>query len=72
MQEDRLALRAHQWRSLQWQASELDLLGQTHWFRWEDELRKFAVHKQWGSWQEQARMRDAWHVHLSESVKFSY
>ena len=45
-----------------WQAGELELPaslrahrpGRTRWFRWEDELRRYAAHQDWSSWQSMA------------------
>ena len=66
MTEDRLAGRALRWRDSEWWQHELELPvrfqtrrpHKTRWFRWEDELKRYAAHCGWASWQELARRRD--------------
>ena len=64
---DRLAFRALTWRDSEWQASEVADMplrlrirrpSRTHWFRFEDELRRYASKQHWSSWQAAAQERD--------------
>ena len=79
MEEDRLASRSLQWRDSVWWSQEKDLPVQlrtrrphrTKWFRWEDELKRYAVHCGWASWQEMARQGSVWHEHCSRFVQFT-
>ena len=67
MQGDRLARRAAEWRDSQWQGTELQLPSslrirrpaRTRWFRWEDELKRYAAYANWQSWQGVAQQRDS-------------
>ena len=65
----RLARRAVEWRDSAWQATEALLPSalrvrrptRSHWFRWEDELRRYATYKGWSSWQSVAKSEpDTW------------
>eukprot|EP00973_Karenia_brevis_P023804 3282007-Karenia_brevis.AAC.1 len=66
MNQNRLARRATVWRDSQWWLEELKHPShlrvtrqhRTHWFRWEEELKRFAAHKGWTSWQDIAQARD--------------
>lgn len=77
MEEDRLASRSLQWRDSVWWSQEKDLPVQlrtrrphrTKWFRWEDELKRYAVHCGWASWQEMTRQGSVWHEHCRRFVK---
>ena len=68
MSKDRLAHRSMQWRDSQWWRREAALPVQarkrrprkTHWFRWEDELRRYADHRGWTCWKTIAQQRDVW------------
>ena len=85
MNTDRLAFRALIWRDSRWQASENEVPtslrirrpNRTRWFRYEDELRRYATRQQWDSWQDVAQQRDAagsasrWLQHSSSFMKFS-
>ena len=70
MSEERLARRALQWRDSVWWSEELELPvkwrtqwpHRTRWFRWEDELMRYADHCGWMSWQEAASRRSGWQV----------
>ena len=76
MNEERLARRAAEWRDSRWQAAELDLPAslrirrpyKTHWFRWEDELRRYAASLNWESWQSKAQHRETWLRHMKAFV----
>ena len=78
MADDRLARRAVTWRDSQWQATEYALPAslrlrrpcRTRWFRWEDDLRKYAEHCSWQSWQSVAQNRSAWSDHANSFVQF--
>ena len=68
MERTRLARRAAEWRDSVWQAAETTDIPQhlrirrpwrTHWFRWEDDLRRFASTCGWTSWQAVAQQRCA-------------
>jgi len=80
MHSDRLARRALVWRDSEWQAAETkDFPGnirirrprRTRWFRWEDELRRFAVLCGNKPWQEMAKDRDSWLKHADNFIKFA-
>ena len=85
MDSDRLARRAAEWRDSRWQASELELPAslrirrpaRTRWFRWEDELRRYAAHQEWTSWQSMAQLRDSsgkaatWHEHMKGFIEYT-
>ena len=86
MTPDRLARRALVWRGSLWQAEEVANFPaslrirrpwRTQWFRWEDELRRFAQHFGYASWQEVAQRRDVagkaseWLAACNEFVRFS-
>ena len=67
MPSERLAKRGLEWRDSLWWASELSDMppklrlhrdGRQRLFRWEDELKRFAAHSGWSSWQEVAQTRD--------------
>ena len=77
MPVDRLARRAVEWRDSAWQATEVLLPAalrmkrptRTRWFRWEDELRRYATAKGWTSWQEVAENHeDSWINNLNGFV----
>ena len=84
MTSDRLARRALVWRDSLWQKEEVANFPassrtrrpwRTRWFRWEDELRNFAQHCGYASWQEIAQRRDVpaseWLAACNDFVKFS-
>jgi len=66
MDDRRLVKRVCTWRDSEWWATEMALPQRlqvhrphrTHWFRWEDELRRFSHCKGWPSWQNKAQERD--------------
>ena len=74
----RIARRAVEWRDSQWQAVEYlmpDQLrirrpGRTRWFRWEDDLHRYAKHCGLVSWQTEALDREAWQAHCDGFVSF--
>jgi hypothetical protein len=45
--------------------------GRTHWFRWEDELRRYAEHMSWQSWQSVAHNPEVWAEHSKLFVKYT-
>ena len=67
MDDRRLVKRASTWRDSEWWTTEKALPQRlqvhrphrTHWFRWEDELRRFALSKGWSSWQSKAQEKDS-------------
>lgn len=83
MAPGRLACRAVEWRDSRWQAIEYQLPeylrirrpGRKRWFRWEDDLVRYAAHKGWDSWQSAAQQRDSkaqaslWHSNCEEFCK---
>ena len=69
MDSNRLARRALTWRDSEWWASEFlekparERLRRphcTHWFRYEDELKRFALAQGWQSWQGRAKVTGTW------------
>ena len=78
MDASRLARRAVEWRDSEWQATEYKLPAslrirrpaRTRWFRWEDDLRRYAEHCSWQSWQTVAQSTDAWNGHAAPFVQF--
>ena len=80
----RLARRATEWRDNDWWKLESATYGhlrqkrphRTRWFRWDDDLTRFATHKGWSSWKDEAKKRDTegkarwWQSHVSEFVAF--
>ena len=68
MDEERLAGRALRWRDSEWWQHELELPvrfqtrrpHRTRWFRWEDELRRFAQQRNQKPWQDLAQERETW------------
>ena len=79
MSEDRLASRATFWRDSLWWKTEMQLPQslrirrpfRTHWFRWEDDLRRYADRQGWDSWQAVAQDRQQWKSASADFVKFS-
>ena len=79
MSADRVARRSTEWRDSTWQAAELNLPprlrlrrpGRTHWFRWEDELRRYAEHMRWQSWQSVAHNLEVWAEHSKLFAKYT-
>ena len=80
MDSNRLAHRAVAWRDSQWQATEYEVPAslrlhrpvRKRWFRWEDDLRKYAQHIGRQSWQSMAQNTAAWNAHALDFVKFSF
>ena len=85
MDPERLASRAVQWRDSEWWAAELEEVSaslrlrrphRTRWFRWEDDLRRFAKECLSGSWQSMAQKRNSqghaeeWKDHCKAFIKF--
>ena len=77
--DSRLAKQATEWRDSAWWARELETSTQAlrlhrprreRWFRWEDDLRKFAASNNWSSWQDTARKRNVWSSSCDSFVKF--
>ena len=69
MKDDRSARRGTTWRDSQWQTCEVrDIPAslrvrsplRTRWFRWEDELRRFAAKRFSMPWQDAATNREYW------------
>ena len=79
MSGDRLAHRSAIWRDSAWQTTEKDMPAKlrvrrphrTRWFRWEDDLRRFADQHVSGSWQEAAQDREAWLKHVSDFIRYA-
>ena len=86
MSSERIAARALKWRDSVWWANEMAnfpaqlrvrRLFRTHWFRWEDELKRFAVHCSWSSWQAVAQQRDSngkastWNDKCKQFIQFT-
>ena len=83
MSPERIACRAVVWRDSRWQAVEntwpaqmrVRRPGRKRWFRWEDELHKYASRQHWSSWQEVAQERDEkgqaarWLDHATDFIK---
>ena len=71
MSNEMLARRAVQWRDSVWWSQELYLPlrmrtqrpHKTRWFRWEDEVRRYADHCMSTSWQEAAAQKSSWQGH---------
>ena len=78
MAQGRLARRAMEWRGAEWQQSELHLparlrirrVARTHWFRWEDELRRYGTSCLWQSWQQLSQDRETFASHANEPTGF--
>ena len=85
MDTTRLAKRGLEWRDSQWWSAESELPsalrfrrpGRTHWFRYEDDLKRFALHSGWPSLQAIAQKRDAsgrayeWLLHRKRFANFA-
>ena len=79
MSADRIARRAATWRDSQWQRAEEQIPVRfrtrrpfrTRWFRWEDELCRFAQDRCALAWQDVVQDRDEWQSWTSEFVKFT-
>jgi hypothetical protein len=78
MQPARLACRAATWRDGEWWRTEMRETPaslryhrphRTRWFRWEDELKKYALEQGWSSWQSITKQRDIWLQHWKGFVK---
>ena len=71
MDPARLAHRATKWRDSEWQAEEqtfptnlrIRRPRRNRWFRWKDELRRYASANGWQSWQAVANQREVWTAH---------
>ena len=81
MDSARIARRVMEWRDAEWQKSEQDHMShrhslricrpfRTHWFRWEDQLRKMAQSSGWDSWKSLARQKDVWALAKKDFVNF--
>ena len=78
MDSARIARRAVTWRDSQWQATEylmpnavrIRRPGRRRWFRWEDDLHRYAEKCGWQSWQRQAMHREVWQAHCERFVNF--
>lgn len=76
MSPDRLAHRGVDWRDSRWQATEYQLPaslrvrrpGRRRWFRWEDELCRYAEQQGWDCWQDVGLQRSLWLSHCDEVV----
>ena len=79
MSDERLAKRSAAWRDSVWQSTEAELPsrlrlhrpGRTPWFRWEDELRRYAEKEVWKRWQTVALNREMWNEHAKAFVKYA-
>ena len=79
MPEARWARRVTKWRDNAWwtQQPKCSLTpsraGRTHWFRWEDELVRFAHQRNWTSWQDAACAMNTstWNEHAEDFVAFT-
>jgi hypothetical protein len=79
MSADRLARRAVEWRDSSWQATEMLVSeslrirrpARTHWFRWEDELRRYAAHSALQPWQTVAKQKEEWAENLKAFVEYT-
>ena len=79
MSPDRLARRATVWRDSSWQATEMLLPAslrirrpaRTRWFRWEDELRRYAAQSAQQPWQEAAQHKEKWASNLKAFVQYT-
>ena len=79
MSPDRLARRATVWRDSSWQATEMLLPAslrirrpaRTRWFRWEDELRRYAAQSAQQPWQEAAQHKEKWAMNLKAFVQYT-
>jgi hypothetical protein len=86
MAEGRLARRGLEWRDSVWWTTEVLLFSgqlrlrrpmRTHWFRWEDDLKRYAAICGWASWQSVAQLRDEfghaskWLQHCEAFVKYT-
>ena len=82
----RLAKRGTEWRDSVWWQQEVQTVpnhlrlhrhGRTHWFRWEDDCKRFASDCGWPSWQEVAKRRgpdgkpSEWLRHCDAFIEFS-
>ena len=78
MDVSRIARRAVEWRDSEWQATEylmpnhlrIRRVGRKRWFRWEDDLHRYANHCGLVSWQKETQQRDNWLAHCDGFVKF--
>eukprot|EP00973_Karenia_brevis_P026958 3719425-Karenia_brevis.AAC.1 len=77
MSQERLARRATEWRDSVWWQTEQNLgplqtrrPKRTRWFRWEDELKRYAGHVGWPSWQVAALDVNTWKEHAGAFSKF--
>ena len=78
MDKDRIARRAVEWRDSRWQDVEnlmpdqlrIRRPGRKRWFRWEDELHRYAKHCGLVSWQAEAESREVWQAHCDDFVHF--
>ena len=72
METNRLSYRATAWRDAKWAAEDIALFGPSlstrragrqHWFRWEDDLLKYAEQCGWQDWKSIAANRNDWQAH---------
>jgi len=79
-QPDRLAYRGVCWRDSEWWAKEFLVKPANQrtrrpvckkWLRWEDELKSFALHRKWHSWQTATRNKAAWYEAQRAFVTFT-
>ena len=84
MSAERLAHRAVHWRDSSWWRQQLvqpqrfrtTRPDKTKWFRWEDDLRRYADTKGWHDWSTIARQKDEtgkaslWNSHAHSFAKF--
>ena len=75
---DRLARRATVWRDSAWWHEETLLpphlrMHRSHrryWLRWEDDLKRYAAHRDWPQWQEKTKPKEAWLSHQADFARF--
>ena len=80
MDAERFAKRATEWRDSDWWTLERETYQQslrttrpqrTRWFRWEDDLRRYAAKCKWASWKTQAADKHNWMHHCSSFIQAS-
>ena len=80
MDFDRLAKRGMRWRDSEWWSLECQFYPpqlrpqrphRTRWFRWEDELRRYAAKAGWPSWLDKAHDGKLWLSHCQDFIRMS-
>ena len=79
MSRERVAKRGLEWRdSLWWEEEQRDMPRSLRlkrgysrrWFRWEDDLKRYATDAGWTSWQDRAQSRDEWRGNTDKFLRF--